>query len=332
MKEKEKDPGGVPPLLELRQVSRTFTVRDHAFGETRKLRAVSDVDLRLNRGDCLGLVGESGCGKSTLGRLACGLIPPASGQIHYRGPPLPPAGPHSSVAGRLQMVFQDPYSSLNPRLRVGRSVSEGLLAACFSREHPEYTREAVRDRTAEMFRLVGLAGMENRYPHEFSGGQRQRIALARALITNPDLVVCDEPVSALDASVQAQVLNAMRDLHDRFGQSLLFITHNLAVVGFICSRILVMYLGEIVEELGRDELDSARHPYTQALFQAMPAPTRLHEMAVPLAGEIPSPLDPPQGCYFHPRCPRAQKVCSLEKPCWHVVGPGHRVKCHFADQ
>ena len=230
------------------------------------------------------------------------------------------------------MVFQDPYSSLNPRLRVGRSVSEGLLAACFSREHPEYTREAVRDRTAEMFRLVGLAGMENRYPHEFSGGQRQRIALARALITNPDLVVCDEPVSALDASVQAQVLNAMRDLHDRFGQSLLFITHNLAVVGFMCSRILVMYLGEIVEELGRDELDSARHPYTQALFQAMPDPTRLHEMAVPLAGEIPSPLDPPQGCYFHPRCPRAQKVCSLEKPCWHVVGPGHRVKCHFADQ
>ena len=232
----------------------------------------------------------------------------------------------------MQIIFQDPYSSLNPRLRVGRSVSEGLLAACFSREHPEYTREAVRDRTAEMFRLVGLAGMENRYPHEFSGGQRQRIALARALITNPDLVVCDEPVSALDASVQAQVLNAMRDLHDRFGQSLLFITHNLAVVGFMCSRILVMYLGEIVEELGRDELDSARHPYTQALFQAMPDPTRLHEMAVPLAGEIPSPLDPPQGCYFHPRCPRAQKVCSLEKPCWHVVGPGHRVKCHFADQ
>ena len=278
------------------------------------------------------LFGPPGCGKSTLGRLACGLIPPTSGQILYRGTPLPPAGPHSSVAGRLQMVFQDPYSSLNPRLRVGRSVSEGLLAACFSREHPEYTREAVRDRTAEMFRLVGLAGMENRYPHEFSGGQRQRIALARALITNPDLVVCDEPVSALDASVQAQVLNAMRDLHDRFGQSLLFITHNLAVVGFMCSRILVMYLGEIVEELGRDELDSARHPYTQALFQAMPDPTRLHEMAVPLAGEIPSPLDPPQGCYFHPRCPRAQKVCSLEKPCWHVVGPGHRVKCHLADQ
>ena len=175
MKDQEKDTGGVPPLLELRQVSRTFTVRDHAFGETRKLRAVSDVDLRLNRGDCLGLVGESGCGKSTLGRLACGLIPPTSGQILYRGTPLPPAGPHSSVAGRLQMVFQDPYSSLNPRLRVGRSVSEGLLAACFSREHPEYTREAVRDRTAEMFRLVGLAGMENRYPHEFSGGQRQRI-------------------------------------------------------------------------------------------------------------------------------------------------------------
>ena len=148
MKDQEKDTGGVPPLLELRQVSRTFTVREHAFGETRKLRAVSDVDLRLNRGDCLGLVGESGCGKSTLGRLACGLISPTSGQILYRGTPLPPAGPHSSVAGRLQMVFQDPYSSLNPRLRVGRSVSEGLLAACFSSEHPEYTREAVRDRTA----------------------------------------------------------------------------------------------------------------------------------------------------------------------------------------
>ena len=310
----------------------TLTVNKLGFAYRGGAPVLQDITFTAQPGRIFGITGAVACGKSTLGRLACGLIPPTSGQILYRGTPLPPAGPHSSVAGRLQMVFQDPYSSLNPRLRVGRSVSEGLLAACFSREHPEYTREAVRDRTAEMFRLVGLAGMENRYPHEFSGGQRQRIALARALITNPDLVVCDEPVSALDASVQAQVLNAMRDLHDRFGQSLLFITHNLAVVGFMCSRILVMYLGEIVEELGRDELDSARHPYTQALFQAMPDPTRLHEMAVPLAGEIPSPLDPPQGCYFHPRCPRAQKVCSLEKPCWHVVGPGHRVKCHFADQ
>ena len=229
MKDQEKDTGGVPPLLELRQVSRTFTVREHAFGETRKLRAVSDVDLRLNRGDCLGLVGESGCGKSTLGRLACGLIPPTSGQILYRGTPLPPAGPHSSVAGRLQMVFQDPYSSLNPRLRVGRSVSEGLLAACFSKEHPEYTREAVRDRTAEMFRLVGLAGMENRYPHEFSGGQRQRIALARALITKPQIILADEPTGALDSKTSVEVMDLLKELHERDGMTIVVVTHESGV-------------------------------------------------------------------------------------------------------
>ena len=227
------------------------------------------------------------------------------------------------------MVFQDPYSSLNPRLRVGRSVSEGLLAACFSREHPEYTREAVRDRTAEMFRLVGLAGMENRYPHEFSGGQRQRIALARALITNPDLVVCDEPVSALDASVQAQVLNAMRDLHDRFGQSLLFITHNLGVVAEICDKVSVMYAGKMVEQGPVDDIFyQPGHPYTMGLLRSMPrVDAESYERLIPIEGTPVDMLNPPEGCPFAPRCEHAMKICLQKMPPYVELGNQHRSAC-----
>ena len=317
------------PVLELEQVCKTFRVRGAGHGETVELKAVSDISFAVSRGECLGLVGESGCGKSTLGRLCCGLLQPTAGSVRFDGQILPPAGPDSPVAGRLQMVFQDPWSSLNPRVRAGDSVAEGLEAACWQKRFPgALAAKSIASRVAEMFETVGLAGMERRYPHEFSGGQRQRIALARALVTSPDLVVCDEPVSALDASVQAQVLNAMRDLQERFGQTLLFISHNLAVVGFMCPRILVMYLGEIVEELDRERLEQGAHPYTRALAQAMPDRSGIGKKPLPVLGEIPSPLNPPSGCHFHPRCPRATELCAAEAPAWTEFEAGWRVRCH----
>ncbi len=314
-------------LLETRQVTKTFAVKG-IHGEDALLHAVNGVSISLDRGECVGLVGESGCGKSTLGRLVCGLYKPSGGEILFEGSILPMAGPSSPLAGRIQMVFQDPFSSLNPRMRVCDSVSEGLAAKAFRKRH----RMSAKERHAavqEMFECVGLAGMDKRYPHEFSGGQRQRVALARAFVTHPDLVVCDEPVSALDASVQAQVLNVMKSLQEHFQQAQLFISHNLAVVRFMCQRLYVMYLGEIVEELHVEDLTQAAHPYTQALACAMPSAGRRGELVV-LKGEIPSPLDPPSGCSFHPRCPRAQAICSEKEPDWKTLGKGWRVRCHFA--
>lgn len=321
---------GDTPLLALRDVSRVFAVRGGLLGQVRELRAVTGVSFSLSRGESVGLVGESGCGKSTLGRLACGLLLPSSGEVRFEGMPLPAAGPASPVAGRIQMVFQDPFSSLNPRMRVGASVAEGLRApGAATRLAMAGVTGTVDELVAAMFDQVGLAGMERRYPHEFSGGQRQRVALARALVTRPDLVVCDEPVSALDASVQAQVLNVMRDLQERLSLSLLFISHDLSVVGFMCSRVLVMYLGEIVEELSRDTLFAGgAHPYTGALFHAMPDRSRRGAPQKLVGGEIPSPLAPPPGCRFHPRCPRAMAICREEAPAWRELAPGWRVRCH----
>ena len=251
-------------LLRLEDVSRVFDIRRGLFGDRRSLVAVDHVSLNLAKGASIGLVGESGCGKSTLGRLACGLLTPSAGQVLLDGRPLPPAGADSWAAGRIQMIFQDPFSSLNPRLSVGSAVAEPLAARGVSRAER-------RAQAEDMLTTVGLGGMGNRYPHEFSGGQRQRIAVARALITRPDVVVCDEPVSALDASVQAQTLNLLRDVQEQFGPAYLFISHDLAVVGFLCRHIMVMYLGQIVEEAPTDALfDGAAHPYTQALMAAMP--------------------------------------------------------------
>ncbi len=316
-------------LLELRGVTRLFNVRGAHAGESLSLRAVDNVSLQVARGECVGLVGESGCGKSTLGRLVCGLIPPTSGTVSFDGRPMPAAGPGSTAAGRVQMVFQDPFSSLNPRMRVGSGVEEGLAAKACSRRlklSAAERREAVRD----IFERVGLSGMERRYPHEFSGGHRQRVALARAFVTRPDVGVCDEPVSALDASVQAQVLNVMRELQEDLGQAQLFISHNLAVVGFMCRRLCVMYLGEIVEELDSSRLREPAHPYTRALARAMPSRERGREGLVVVSGELPSPLAPPPGCRFHPRCPEAGAICSLQEPDWKELGSGWRVRCHMA--
>lgn len=311
-------------LLELRNVSRRFSIRRGLFAEQRSLLAVDDVSLSLAAGESLGLVGESGCGKSTLGRLACGLLTPSEGRVLLDGRELPPAGAGSWASGRIQMVFQDPFSSLNPRRSVRASIAEPLAA----RNVPRAQRHELAD---NMLATVGLEGMGGRYPHEFSGGQRQRIAVARALITRPAAVICDEPVSALDASVQAQILNLLRDVQEHFGPAYLFISHDLAVVGFLCSRIAVMYLGQIVEEAPAGQLFSgAAHPYTRALVAAMPSGQSGGHLAEPLEGELPSPLDPPSGCRFHPRCPLAQDVCRHEAPAWKERAPGWRVRCWLA--
>ena len=308
-------------LLELRNVSRHFSIRRGLFAEQRLLLAVDDVSLSLAPGESLGLVGESGCGKSTLGRLACGLLTPIAGHVLLDGKDLPPAGAGSWASGRIQMVFQDPFSSLNPRRSVRASIAEPLAA----RKLPRAQRHELAD---QMLATVGLEGMGGRYPHEFSGGQRQRIAVARALITRPHVVICDEPVSALDASVQAQILNLLRDVQEHFGPAYFFISHDLAVVGFLCSRIAVMYLGQIVEEAPAGQLFAgAAHPYTRALVAAMPSGESGGRLAEPLEGELPSPLDPPKGCRFHPRCPLVQDVCRHEAPGWKECAPGWRVRC-----
>lgn len=348
-------------LLVFDQVSCSFALRRGLLAERALLTAVDAVSFRLGKGETLGLVGESGCGKSTLGRLAGGLLAPSAGQVLLDGKPLPLAGAGSRAAGRIQMVFQDPFSSLNPRMSVGASVAEPLIAR-------DVARAERRELTEEVLAAVGLAGQGGRYPHEFSGGQRQRIAVARALITRPDVVICDEPVSALDASVQAQILNLLCDVQENFGPSYLFISHDLAVVGFICQRIMVMYLGKIVEEAPREALfERAAHPYTRALMAAAPAPVFAAEMACPhgssavpgfssgqnlgqtstpnlgqdadypvglnssllhmLEGELPSPLAPPSGCAFHPRCPLVEDICRREAPPWKSLGAGHGVRC-----
>lgn len=310
-------------LLQLCDVWRRFAVRRGLWAERALLTAVAGVDMSLRAGESLGLVGESGCGKSTLGRMACGLLSPSEGQVLFDGRPLPPAGPGSTAAGRVQMVFQDPFSSLNPRWRVGTSVEEPL---CRDKSLSKAERTA---RVADMFSRVGLAGLERRYPHEFSGGQRQRIAVARALITRPDVIICDEPVSALDASVQAQVLNLLRDVQEDFGPAYLFISHDLSVVSFMCPRVAVMYLGRLVEEGPRERLlRSPAHPYTQALVAAMPSADGLSLNAAPAGGELPSPLAPPPGCTFHPRCARATDACRNEAPNWRTLEDGWRVRCH----
>ncbi|MEG2172525.1 MAG: ATP-binding cassette domain-containing protein [Desulfovibrionaceae bacterium] len=314
-----------PPLLELRHVTRTFSVRRGFMAGHATVHAVDDVSLSLHQGQSLGLVGESGCGKSTLGRLAVGLLEPSSGTVLLDGLP-PRHGSGGKAAGRLQMVFQDPFSSLNPRLSVGTSIGEPLLARGIGgRER----RKAVD----EMLELVGLSHEQGqRFPHEFSGGQRQRVAVARALITRPDVVVCDEPVSALDASVQAQILNLLQDVQERFGPAYLFISHDLAVVGFMCEHIQVMYLGKIVERSPRQELfDGPAHPYTQALFASMPTRQLQNYGSGPpivLQGELPSPLTPPSGCPFHPRCPQQTAICQKSMPDWTTQG-SRQVRCHL---
>jgi len=312
------------PLLALRGIRKTFRV-----GRGLKLVAVADVDLDLEAGETLGLVGESGCGKSTLARLALRLIEPDAGEIRFDGQDLRALGRRELRAMRrkLQIVFQDPFASLNPRMTVGETIGEGL------RVHRLATGAALDKRVAELLEIVGLAPEHAaRYPHEFSGGQRQRVGIARALALEPRLIVADEPVSSLDVSIQAQILNLLLELQQRFGLTYLFISHDLRVVRHLSRRVAVMYLGRIVENAPADRLyERPQHPYTEALLSAVPVPEPgAGRRRIVLRGDVPSPISPPPGCPVHPRCPKAIERCSIERPALREVAPGHLSACHLA--
>ena len=326
----------MPPetLLELKDVGRSFDVSRPWLNRVieregrRSLRAVDEVSFVIRRGETLALVGESGCGKSTVARLIVGLYAPTRGSILFEGADLcePASAP---LRRRMQMIFQDPYASLNPRWRVRDIVAEPIVF-----QGPAQDRASLDARVAELLVQVGLAPEDGeKYPHEFSGGQRQRISIARALSSNPEFLVCDEPTSALDVSVQAQILNLMKDLQQRLGLTYLFISHNLAVVAHIATRVGVMYLGRLVETAdARDLFAKPRHPYTRMLIDAIPDLQMSGKARTPVAGEVPNPLSPPSGCTFNPRCPHANERCRSEIPLRLEI-PGNRsVACHAVEE
>src|SRR6266566_3698618 len=319
------------PLLEVRNVVKHFTVGGGMFGGPRGIvRAVDGVSFALHRGETLGLVGESGCGKTTTGRCILQLERATSGSVMFEGRDLTTLDETElrPVRRKIQVIFQDPYSSLNPRMTVGQIIGEPLSVYKLVKTSKEQTV-----RVEELLTQVGLFPyMAERYPHELSGGQRQRVGIARALALNPTFIVCDEPVSALDVSIQGQIIKLLEDLQDRLGLSFLFIAHDLAVVRHISDRVAVMYLGRVVELADRDELYARpAHPYTQALLDAAPIPDpRVERSRAPraLKGEIPSPLTPPSGCVFHTRCPIAGEECRREIPVFRPLSSGHFVACH----
>ena len=317
------------PLLEVKHLKKYFPIKGGVFSKTiGHVYAVDDVSFALHRGETLGLVGESGCGKSTTGRTILRLIEPTAGEIHFEDQNITELGKSEMRALRreMQIIFQDPYASLNPRMTIGSIIGEPLEI------HKIAKGAEKEERVATLLQKVGLRAEDMRkYPHEFSGGQRQRIGIARALALNPKLIICDEPVSALDVSIQAQVLNLLGDLQEEFGLSYLFIAHNLNVVEHISNRVAVMYLGKIVELASDKELyENPQHPYTEALLSAVPIPDpTVKKKRIILEGDVPSPINPPSGCHFHTRCPYKEKICEEVEPVFKDIGGGHWVACHL---
>jgi peptide/nickel transport system ATP-binding protein len=324
-------------LLEVRDVAREFDVSKPWLnrvieGQPKSiLKAVDGVSFTINRGETLSLVGESGCGKSTIARVVCGLYSPSRGSVIFDGVDMAKASAteQQQLRKRFQMIFQDPYASLNPRWRVGKIIAEPLVSHGIMTDKAE-----IKKRVDQLLTQVGLSPQDQeKFPHEFSGGQRQRISIARALSSNPEFLVCDEPTSALDVSVQAQILNLMKDLQREFGLTYLFISHNLAVVSHISTRVGVMYLGRLVEMADTKTIfNRPLHPYTQMLLSAIPDLKMTGKQRTPVAGEVPNPLNPPSGCTFHPRCPYANDRCKTEAPSMIVADDGSMVSCHAVEE
>jgi len=318
-------------VIEVNDLKKYFPLRDGLFGQqTGQVRAVDGVSFNIRPGTIFGLVGESGSGKTTVGRTLLGLYDKTAGSVKYRGQELGDLSPKAlrALRPKIQLVFQDPYSSLNPRIRIGDAIGEAML------EHKLCTRAELYDKVIAVMKICGLAPQHyNRFPHEFSGGQRQRIGIARALILNPDFIIADEPISALDVSIQAQIINLFADLRDDFGVTFLFISHDLGVVEHLCDDVAVMYLGQLVETASRDTLfNQPLHPYTRALLAAVPTLDPLREPVAAVQGEIPDPSRPPPGCRFSSRCPHATEICREQAPALREVAPGHHVACHWVDK
>jgi peptide/nickel transport system ATP-binding protein/oligopeptide transport system ATP-binding protein len=326
-------PASAPPLLEVRDLKKHFPIHAGLFSRVSgNVYAVDGVSFRIGRGETLGLVGESGCGKSTVGRTALKLLEPSAGRIFVEGADITDLGRARMLPyrRRMQMIYQDPFASLNPRMSAGEIVAEPLVI-----HHVGGNSAERHERVAQLFERVGLRPeLVHSFPHEFSGGQRQRIGIARALALSPELIVGDEPVSALDVSIQAQIINLLIDLQDELGLSYLFIAHDLAVVEHISHRVAVMYLGRIVEMTDKTSLfERPLHPYTEALLSAVPIPKARARgrRRVILAGDVPSPINPPSGCHFHQRCPYAMARCRVEAPALREVAEGHLAACHLHD-